>query len=622
MSAVSSAHAFAGMSEFVTRTLLTHATTAAISPLVHIIASGRSLLGTLTTLRRFAEGSQYMGLLEVCLRLTRLLLNAKQVSSVAQKMTLLEQTLCSEISVHNVLLRNRSGRVNAVDTLAWYVAGRELGLNIPRESIRVLTALCSSLSSVTPLPSIISCFTDAQAAMTSFIKIVRHPYDDLALRNAIWNFICKAVEKQPALAVLLVSGQFRVQSTRGKTIGKVKEKTGVLKHPIEDKEVDIVSSGTKSSSAVEAACETLAGWSALWEANPQLLASVMMFLDVVWNRSLEQIGDFEPTKANSEFWKQIATLASQDLGPSPDYVSSRCVESDDGLHSELHDAVSNYSLRTKIKALALRIVGTDTAVHLQSNKGKEVVDKPPSFTALSTFMTWDDLLIQDFADAIHNSFDPELSNQLVTVLRSSFGSITVETLQSVEPLREREFGDNFMLSIPLLQDIVKTAIRAKTDATQKADETKFLVYSVNLNMSLAQSGYFLSQSWCSLLEQIKGYLRADSKLRSTFLTMAASIAERDCWGKTHGRFHVHHSWRRLKVLLAVLEVPWLNDISSNSRGDLFTIVEQLESIISSEAFHQLSRYWGQYPFLSIRVSCRLSISVESSAKLLRGTSRS
>lgn len=582
MSAVSSAHAFAGMSEFVTKTLLTHATYAAINPLVHIIASGRSLLGTLTALRRFAEGSQYMGLLEVCLRLTRLLLNAKQVSEVAQKMTLLERTMCSEISVHNVLIRNRSGRVNAVDSLAWYVAGRELGVNIPRESIRVLTALCSSLSSVTPLPSIIGCFTDAQAAMTSFIKIVRHPYDDLALRNAIWNFICMAVEKQPALAVLLVSGQFRIQATREKEKEKEK-KTGVLKLPTEENELDIISSGTKSSSAVEAACETLAGWSALWEANPQLLASVMTFLDVVWNRSLEQLGDFEPTKANSEFWKQIAALASQDLGPSPDYISSRSVETDEGVHSELHDAVSNYSLRTKIKALALRIIGTDTAVHLQSNKGK-VVDKPPSFSALNSLMSWGDLQTQDFADAIHNSYDPELSNQLVTVLRSSFGSITVETLQSVEPLRDREFGDNFMLSMPLLQDIVKTALRTKTEATQKADDAKFLVYSVNLNMSLAQSGYFLSQSWCSLLAQIKGYLRADPKLHSTFLTIAALVSERIAGERRSGDFMYTIHGGRLKVLLAVLEVPWFHEVSPDSRRDLFTIVEQLESIVSNETF--------------------------------------
>ena len=118
-------------------------------------------------------------------------------------------------------------------------------------------------------------------------------------------------------------------------------------------------------------------------------------------------------RLTGKIWKQIAALASQDLGPSPDYISSRSVETDEGVHSELHDAVSNYSLRTKIKALTLRIIGTDTAVHLQSNKGKEVVDKPPSFSALNTLMSWDDLQTQDFADAIHNSYDPELSNQLI-----------------------------------------------------------------------------------------------------------------------------------------------------------------------------------------------------------------
>jgi nuclear pore complex protein Nup188 len=45
--------------------------------------------------------------------------------------------------------------------------------------------------------------------MVSLVRIVQHPFDDLSLRIAVWNFISLAMHKEPALAGLLDAGHFR-----------------------------------------------------------------------------------------------------------------------------------------------------------------------------------------------------------------------------------------------------------------------------------------------------------------------------------------------------------------------------------------------------------------------------
>jgi nuclear pore complex protein Nup188 len=147
------------------------------------------------------------------------------------------------------------------DVLAIYVKGRDIWTAVPLESIRVLYALCASLSVTQPSPAtIIGHLSNPEATVASFVRIVQHPYKDLALRNAVWNFIALAVDKEPALANLFVTGQFRVPNNKSKSKENTKSQG--------------VDDSKKHMSALEIANETLSRWKDLWEANPQLLASV------------------------------------------------------------------------------------------------------------------------------------------------------------------------------------------------------------------------------------------------------------------------------------------------------------------------------------------------------------
>jgi hypothetical protein len=91
------------------------------------------------------------------------------------------------------------------------------------KSTRVLYALCASLSVTQPSPAtIIGHISNPEATVASFVRTVQHPYEDLALRDAVWNFIAPAVDNEPALANLFVTGQFRVPNNNSKSQENVK----------------------------------------------------------------------------------------------------------------------------------------------------------------------------------------------------------------------------------------------------------------------------------------------------------------------------------------------------------------------------------------------------------------
>lgn len=572
-SAISSAHTFSNLASFVMDVMLYQATSSTITPLIHNIASGRAIIQALDSTNRVEELDRFAALLGDSLRLTRLTLHLKATSNVAEKHTLIEQALCADHSAGS-----SHTRVNPVDILVFYVSLRNLGVNIPRGAARTLTALCISLSGCVPSPpSLIGFLSDARATMAAVVKILRHPFDDLELRNTLWTFVTVAVEKQPALAVLFVSGQFRIHYSKKK--GKDKSLEAA-----DNNEEDIFSSSSKSASAVEAACETLSGWKELWSANPQLLASVMCFLDVVWSRSLEYLTTIEPTKGDKGFWKHIASIAREELGPAPDYISTAEVDTEDGSHSNLHEAISDYAYKTKVKALALRILSSDVAVHLQTGKEK-TKELPESYKEFAPLLESEDAFSEAPMEAINSSYDPALYDRLSALLKEAFTPLSLESLQSPGPEGNREFGDNYLLSVPLLRDLLRSFSLNDGDISSLCDQVQLLVYSVNLNMSLARSQMLLVDSWCFLLGNIKSYTRSSPDIRSLLIQSANTISRTISIERRSGDFMTTIHGGRLQFLLSLLEGAWFTSMEDSKQTQNFmSLLENVYGIISSEAF--------------------------------------
>ncbi|KAJ3566246.1 hypothetical protein NP233_g7118 [Leucocoprinus birnbaumii] len=212
---------FMTLSQTIADALLFRATTSSINPLVSAITSGSHILRMLYTSRRLSDARRLIFLLESHLHLSALLLNYKQQSVHASTPCLLEQTLSSRIVGGASSFDNIRAKADPIDVIANYVKDRDLGSLVHLEAMQLLHALLSSLSvSYSSPPTIIGHLSDPEATVKALVRIVEHPYDDLQLRNAIWRFIALAVDKEPALASLFVTGRFRTPSLLGSGRGR------------------------------------------------------------------------------------------------------------------------------------------------------------------------------------------------------------------------------------------------------------------------------------------------------------------------------------------------------------------------------------------------------------------
>ncbi|KAG1896455.1 uncharacterized protein F5891DRAFT_1053940 [Suillus fuscotomentosus] len=515
------------------------ATTSTINPLVSSIAVAPHILSTLYASRRYGDARRLIYLLESHLSLTRLVLSYKQSIPYSSKPCLLEQALCARVAGGAGFTDSTRSRIDPVDVLANYVKGRDIGTAVPLESIRVLYALCASLSVTQPSPAtIIGHLSNPEATVASFVRIVQHPYEDLALRNAVWNFIALAVDKEPALANLFVTGQFRIPNN------KIKSKENAKSQGEDDSK--------KHMSALEVANETLTRWTDLWEANPQLLASVFRFIYVVWQHGLEHKNLIDTTRGNDEFWTNVVAVVKEELGPDPDYETETFIILDDERRSSLHEAVSVQSYRNMVKSYAVRVIGQDIFLQPQP-RSCEPAKKPLSYSKLAPSFKSEDQLNELILEAKSTSYDPSLSDKLGAQLQQDFPGLSLTHLQSQDLSDERQFGDDFMFSIALLRSRMQQCLSGD-DRANAVEEVEKRIASLNLNLSLTYAQTALTESWQFLLHQVLPFVRPVPEIRSNLLSLSATISGDLALEKRSGDMMAKLHGTRLNLLLSILEV--------------------------------------------------------------------
>jgi nuclear pore complex protein Nup188 len=563
---------FATLSQAIADLLLYKATTSTINPLVSSITASASILGMLYSWRRYGDARRLIFQLQSHLRLTRVVLNRKQMST---KLCLLEQTLCAQCTTAvNSLDSNRS-KVDPVDVLVTYVKGRDVGNIVPLEAINVLYTLCSSLSSSEPSPpTIISHLSDPEETVKSLVRIIQHPYDELSLRNAVWNFISLAVDKEPALASLFVQGQFRFPSHR--------EDRDKSSRPVDNLEKN--GSKSRPTSAIDVSRDIVSNWKELWELNPHLLASVLHFLDVVWQHGLEHMATLEVTRQDSDFWDHLASVAAEELGPVPDYKTEANILVDGVRRSHLHEAVSMHAYRTMAKSYALHVLGLDIGIHLQSQGDREPVTKSISFLKIEAQFRSEEQLMDLISEAAPSSYDPQLYDEFVQHTADNFPALDLEELRSQDLSVQREFGDDFIFSTSLLQTRLHIDRVRDTGKAVQAEEVERLLQSINLNLSLAHAQKALAGSWEVLLRQVSPYLRSDDAVRSIVLTIATSVAFDIGSEKRSGDMMATIHGTRLSLLLALLELPLFSTLDKPNEIQSFVeLVQNVHRIILNEA---------------------------------------
>ncbi|KAJ7762365.1 nucleoporin subcomplex protein binding to Pom34-domain-containing protein [Mycena maculata] len=560
---------FAPLLQSVADLMLFKATTSTINPMVSSITSGLSILESLYDSRLLSDVRRLIFSLASHLRLARLVLNLKINSRASCQPCLLEQSLCARIAGGVFSRDSRADKMDPIDVLALYVKGRSIGSVVPLEATRVLCALCTSFSMASPSPpTIIAHLNNPEATVASLVRIIQHPYDEMALRSAVWNFISLAVNDEPALGSLFVVGQFRTPlQFKGK--GKAKA--------VEDQPA----SEEKRDSALDVATDMLAGWNEMWELNPQLLASVLRFLEVVWQHGLEHRGVLESLRESSEFWERVSMLACSELGPLPEYETGSFAVVDGVRRSTHHEVISMHAYRTLVKSYALKIIAHDIGIHFSSSKDA-ARSKPPSFSKMEPHFRSSEDLSELLSEASPSSYDPGLYDELSQHLETDFPALTLEQARSSQPVEEREFGDDFVFSTSLFR--VRLRAYRQQVSVDHHDSLVAQLHLVNMNLSLTHSQTALADSWQLLLRKAVPYLRGDATVSSILMASAASMSYDISAEKRFGDMMATIHGTRLSLLLAVLEVIWFATTEKKNEVESFVeLVHNVHNIILNEA---------------------------------------
>ncbi|KAL6307051.1 hypothetical protein BKA93DRAFT_823522 [Sparassis latifolia] len=575
---------FSALSSAIADAFVFKATTSTVTPLVSSLTTAGQVLGMLYASRRYGDARRLIYLLESHLFFTRTLLYFKQNSAFAAEPCLLEQALCTRVGGSIASFDGGPSKVDPVDALAGYVKERGMGSIVPVEAMKVLFSLCSSLSlSQGASPTIIGHLSDPEATVLSLVRIIQHPYDDALLRNAVWNFITLAIDKEPALARLFVTGQFRAPNSKSAAdsvdvTGKGKEREKPETHNI-----------PQTISAVSIACDMLEHWQQLWELNPQLLASLLRFLDVVWQHGHEHKAVLDKIRESSEFFTQLAEIAARELGPHPDYRTERLVEMDGLQRSHLHEAVSSHAYRTALKSHAMHIIAVDIQMHWLVH-GNKPSDKPKSYTAIESVLKDEDQLTELTYEAVASTYDPTVHDDFAELANKNFPSLKMEQMQLQEPLVDREYGDHFAFSTTLLQFRLQPFNLADGVLLEAVKR----LTSINLTLSLTQAQTALTESWQYLLLQAVTYLRGDAPVRTTLLSLAASISRDLSMEKRSGDLMSTIHWARLSLLLALLEVAWFSTSDTKEEVEHFvSLVDHVRGIILSPSHPPAMSFLGQ-----------------------------
>jgi nuclear pore complex protein Nup188 len=562
---------FVALCQAVADAFLYKATTSTVNPLVSAIAGGGSLLKMLHGSRRYGDCGKLRQLLKSHLTLTRLVLNYKHRSPVSNKLSLLEQALCARVTGGATSLDTRS-KVDPIDVVAGYAKSRFVGDLVRHEAVRTLYSLCSSLSLCQPSPpTIIGHLSDPEATVASLVRIVQHPYDELSLRIAVWNFISLAIHKEPALASLFVTGQSRIPADLK---GKGKE--------TDEKATPGSVSKSLRSSALEVAKTMLGTWKTLWDHNPPLLASVLKFLDVVWQHGLEHKAALEPTRSDATFWTELSDIVNTELGSAPDYHAVSLEDVDGVRRADSHQAVSNHAYRTAAKSFALHLIGLDIELQLQGQPATKAVSKPLSFSILEPTFKTESKLTALTTEAVPNSYDPSLHDNFVDYISTGFPPLSLDQLESQEPTIERDFGDDYTFSTALLQTRL-SLFQTGNGESDQLDVVDKQLRSINLNLSLSHPQAALVESWQFLLRKAVPFVRKDAAVRHVALSIAATLSSDIAREARSGDMVATIHGGRLSLLLSLLEVAWFSASDQVKEVKSFiSLVDNVHGIILNE----------------------------------------
>ena len=327
-----------------------------------------------------------------------------------------------------------------------------------------------------------------------------------------------------------------------------------------------------AKTALDIVVEKLGSWRSSWENEPEVLASILRFLDYVWQHLADYAESIDELRKKKELWKGLVEIAFEEAGAEP-------IEGDE---------VEPYCHRLMAKSHALRAIVLDTEYAIDK-LGPKAQDTA-SFSTFAVSFKDTKKLLAALTAAIDSSCDPDLHQDVNELIRTSFPDLDLTSLRlppSAHPLdRSRTFGTSYIYSLPLLRRHLDGHLAQENDGEQSMigheafSEIVEQTARLNCNFSLLEAQMLGTTSWRQALETLSPLVRKDVAVQSAIAgcvtDIAKQVAQEDRGGQVMQTLH----GERLEILLSLVEILH-NSSGPETKPTSIALIGEVSSIFGN-----------------------------------------
>lgn len=329
-----------------------------------------------------------------------------------------------------------------------------------------------------------------------------------------------------------------------------------------------------STTALEIVVDKLGSWRSSWENEPEVLASILRFLDYVWQHLADYAESIQELRKKKELWKELVDIAFEEVAAEP-------IEGDE---------VEPYCHRLMAKSHALRTIVLD--VEYSIDKLGPKAHDTSSFTTFASSFTDKQKLLTALTAAIDSSCDPDLHQDVNELIRTSFPDLDLTSLRlppSAHPLdRSRTFGTSYIYSLPLLRRHLDGHLAQETDGEQSMigheafSEIVEQTARLNCNFSLLEAQMLGTTSWRQALETVLPLVRKDGGVQGSVAGCVTDIAKQVAQEERGGQVMQTLHSERLEILLSLVEILH-NSSGPETRTAAIGLVGEVSSIFGNSS---------------------------------------
>ena len=552
---VTKAKAVVDAVELVEGVLLINASAARLAPLLDLTSSGPDIIIALNKSGKKAEAMD----VEICVEanlylIYRLLSLTRHI--LPNQPSLLEGCLFSHGNQSVPKSSKAPSTRLLISTLFTYIAST-FAVRLATHSAHILARLAylsQDWGVGSERPSLLGHLGGAQECqdtIDALLAIAEDPFIEVDVQIATWDLLVAAIESQPSLAAMLVTG------SQAWVTALAKEQKNA------------------SSTAATLAVKVLHGWEEAWNVQPAILSSSLRCLTQIWKNYNDYRSCLQSVRMDSTLWAAVSSIISKQVD----------VQQDSGSAKKMNQAVNATEMlyncyRLSAQAEALQLLASDIEIQPQ-----ETISSPsdPSLRVLIHLLGDKEKFTRALAAAMLSPLEPSLFTETETAFKLIFKGLHLDAYRKPSSNFEvaKRYGKDFFYNADLIrnrvegchsQDIDESVI---TNAIQRIE-------MLNIAWSIFDAHSSLLVSWNVLLEtalpKIPHTQAVGNAMWTALLEVATSASKESRTGEVIQRWQAI----RLNLLQIILREYIVRPSVTASPSDLCTIVNQIRLILTNE----------------------------------------